>query len=91
MRNADDAFCSTRITVSLCVEHRVLDRVHELGRHERREAQRGLVEQEHRRLGDERPGHGEHLALAARELGRVLAATLAEHREQLVLLRERAA
>ena len=65
-----------------------MNRVHQLGGDERRETERGFVQQEHRRLGDERPGHRQHLAFAAREFRGVLLTTFTEHRELHVLLFE---
>ena len=50
----------------------------------RREAERGLVEEEQPRPGDERAGDRELLLLAARERPRVPAPELAHDREQLV-------
>ena len=43
----------------------------------------GLVEQDQARIGDERPGEREHLALAARERARTGAPPLVEQREHL--------
>ena len=44
-----------------------LDPVEYLVLEQRRQAGRGFVEQQHRRLDHQRPSHREHLALAARE------------------------
>ena len=66
----------------------IVDRVHQLRRDEGGEAERRLVEQEDRGSRDEGPGHCQHLALAAGELGGVLTAALPEHRESLELLGE---
>ena len=52
---------------------------------DRRETHRQLVDEQHGGLGRERPGHREHLLLAARERARGLLAPLAQARE----LRER--
>ena len=59
--------------------------------HRRREPERGLVEQEHVRLGDERAPDRELLLLAAGEGARRPAAELGEDREELVGLAERIA
>src|SRR5439155_17971137 len=48
-----------------------------------------LVEQQHARPGAQDAPDGEHLLLAARELGALAAQPLLEVREQLVDLRER--
>ena len=65
----------SRISASAC-EDDVDDR--------RREPERRLVEQEHVRIGDERPPDRELLLLAARERSRLAAAELGEDREELV-------
>ena len=49
---------------------------------DRREPERGLVEQEQRRPRHERPADREHLLLAARERAAVLAQPLAQDREE---------
>ena len=50
----------------------------------RRQAQRGLVEQQHARAGHQRAADREHLLLAAGEQAGGLAGALGENREQLV-------
>ena len=50
---------------------------------DRREAQRRLVEEQHPRLGHQRPADGEHLLLAARQRAALLAGALAQPREQV--------
>ena len=59
-----------------------VERREDLGDDQRREPERGLVEQQQLRLGHERPGDGQHLLLAAAErLGRLVGALL-QHGEQ---------
>ena len=48
----------------------------------RGEPRRGLVEQQHRRVGHQGAGHGEHLALASGERARALPTALAEAGEE---------
>ena len=62
--------------------------MHQLGRHQGGEAEGGLVQEEHRRLGDQRSGHRQHLAFAAGEFRRVLFSSLAEYRKLFVLFIE---
>jgi hypothetical protein len=62
-------------------EPQVLDaaeRLEQLLAHERGEAERGLIEQQHLRVRHERPADGQHLPLAARHGARELALALGE-------------
>src|SRR5918994_338605 len=56
----------------------------ELLHHDRCQPHGQLVEDEHRRVGDQRPRHRQHLLLATRQQPRQLGAALAQLREALV-------
>ena len=83
MVSAVAAFCSTSRMAAPSSWMRcdgledVLDQV-------RREAHGGLVQQQDARLGHQRPAHGQHLLLAARQRAGDLRAALLEPREHLV-------
>src|SRR6185312_2064252 len=65
--------------------------VHEVAHDHRREPLERLVEKDDLGVADERPRDGEHLLLAAREVGAAVAAPLLEPREHLVDAVERPA
>ena len=77
------AFCSTSTTVT---PRRLISAItsRELLDDPRREAERGLVEQQHARAGHQRAADREHLLLAAGEQAGALGPALAQDREQLV-------
>ena len=77
------AFCSTirMPTPALLMAMMLLE---DLDHVARRQAGRRLVEQQQPRLAHQRPAHGHHLPLAARELAGRLAALFAQRREHVV-------
>ena len=60
-----------------------LDDLEDLGNDQRRQAQRGFVQQQQARLAHQRAADGQHLLLAARHGAGALAGTVAQAREQL--------
>ena len=86
MASAVWANCSTsRIVMPSCGDGLGHELV-ELGHDERGEAHGDLVEQQQARVGEQRPGQGQHLLLASREPPRQLPTALPEDREPGVAL-----
>ena len=75
--------CSTSSTVSPLARICGIVRVDALDDH-RRQAEGQLVEQQHARVGDQRPADGDRLLLAARQLRRALGPAVPHPAEQLV-------
>ena len=80
--SASEAFCSTirRLTPSSRLMR--AERAKDFRHHERREAERGLVEHQQARAHEQRARDRQHLLLAARQRSRLLAAPLGEARKE---------
>ena len=81
INSAPRTFCSTTRTVTPLAAMR-LHRGEDVALHLRRQAERGLVEQQQRGLDQQHHRHFQDLLLAAREVAGLGAPFLPQHREQ---------